>query len=295
MKNQLVKERINAQRSLNELLDTSWRLSRQIIEITTKTDSGHPSSSLSAIDIMTALYFGGIMQYDPDRPDWPERDRFILSKGHGAPGLYTILAEAGYFDPDLLPTLRKFGSPLAGHPNMRALPGLDASTGSLGQGLSIGLGHALAGKIDRKDYRVYVMIGDGEADEGQIWEASMAAVKFKLDNLTLFVDNNKFQQTGPVSEVMPVLMPFTDKWKAFGWHVEEIDGHNMEEILSTLEKVGQIKGKPQAIICHTLKGKGLSPFEKNDVNRKHGVALTEEEAEIALAELDEQYGHKGES
>jgi transketolase len=295
MKNQLVKERINAQRSLDELLDTSWRLSRQIIEITTKAGSGHPSSSLSAIDIMTALYFGGIMHYKPDQLDWPDRDRFILSKGHGAPGLYTILAEAGYFDPRLLPTLREFESPLEGHPNMRVLPGLDASTGSLGQGLSIGLGHALAGQIDGRDYRVYVMIGDGEADEGQIWEASMAAVKFKLDNLTLFVDNNKFQQTGPVSDVMPTLMPFTDKWKAFGWHVEEIDGHNMEEILSTLEKVRQIKGKPQAIICHTLKGKGLSPFEKNNVNRKHGVALTEDEAEIALAELDEQYGHKGEN
>lgn len=295
MKSQLVKERINVQRSLDELLDMSWHLSHQIIEITTKAGSGHPSSSLSAIDIMTALYFGGIMHYDPDQPDWPDRDRFILSKGHGVPGLYTILAEAGYFDPDLLPTLREFESPLEGHPNMRVLPGLDASTGSLGQGLSIGLGHALAGQIDGKDYRVYVMIGDGEADEGQIWEASMAAVKFKLDNLTLFVDNNKFQQTGPVSDVMPVLMPFTDKWKAFGWHVEEIDGHNMEEILSTLEKVQQIEGKPQAIICHTLKGKGLSPFEKNEVNRKHGVALTEEEAEIALAELDEQYGHTGEN
>lgn len=295
MKNQLVKEKINAQRSLDELLDTSWRLSRQIIEITTKAGSGHPSSSLSAIDIMTALYFSGIMNYDSDRPDWADRDRFILSKGHGVPGLYTILAEAGYFDPDLLPTLREFESPLEGHPNMRVLPGLDASTGSLGQGLSIGLGHALAGKIDGKDYRVYVMIGDGEADEGQVWEASMAAVKFKLDNLTLFVDNNKFQQTGPVSVVMPTLMPFTEKWKAFGWHVQEIDGHNMEEILSTLEEVRQIKGKPQAVICHTLKGKGLSPFEKNDVNRKHGVVLTEEEAEIALNELDEQYGHTGEN
>ena len=288
-----VKERTKTHRTMDELLDTSWRLSRQIIEITTEAGSGHPSSSLSAIDVLTALYFGGIMNYNPDQPDWPNRDRFILSKGHGAPGLYVTLAEAGFFDPDLLPTLRKFGSPLEGHPNMRVLPGLEASTGSLGQGLSIGLGHALAGKIDGKEYRVYVMIGDGEADEGQIWEASMAAVKFKLDNLTLLVDNNQFQQTGPVKQVMPPLIPFSDKWQAFGWHVEEIDGHNMKQVLTTLDKVQRVEGQPQAIICHTLKGKGLSPFEKNDVNRKHGVALTEEEAKIALAELDKKYGHTG--
>jgi len=292
MKEQLIKEH-TIHRTLDELLDTSWRLSRQIIEITTEAGSGHPSSSLSAIDVLTGLYFGGVMSYNPEQPDWPDRDRFILSKGHAAPGLYVILAEAGFFNPDLLPTLRKFESPLEGHPNMRVLPGVEASTGSLGQGLSIGLGHALAGKIDGKDYQTYVMIGDGEADEGQIWEASMSAVKFKLDNLTLFVDNNHFQQTGPVEEVMPTLKPFGDKWRAFGWHVEEIDGHDMQEILATLDKVRKVEGKPQAIICHTKKGKGLSPFEKNDVNRKHGVALSEEEAKTALAELDKKYGHTG--
>ncbi len=290
---EMTKERTVTHRSMDVLLDTSWRLSRQIIEITTKAGSGHPSSSLSAIDIMTALYFGGVMHYDPDQPDWPDRDRFILSKGHAAPGLYVILAEAGYFDPDLLPTLREFESPLEGHPNMRVLPGLEASTGSLGQGLSIGVGHALAAQVDGRDYRTYVMIGDGEADEGQVWEASMSAVKFKLDNLTLLVDNNHFQQTGPVRDVMPPLLPFGDKWRAFGWHVEEMDGHDMKQILSTLDKVQNVEGKPQAIICNTMKGKGLSPFEKDDVNRKHGVPLTEEEAKIALAELDEQYGHIG--
>jgi transketolase len=293
MKKQLIKEDTNAHRSMNELLETSWRLSRQIIEITTKAGSGHPSSSLSAIDILVALYFGGIMTYNPDEPDWPERDRFILSKGHGAPGLYVTLAEAGYFHPNLLPTLREFESPLEGHPNVRVLPGLEASTGSLGQGLSIGVGHALAGRVDGRDYRVYVMIGDGEADEGQIWEASMAAAKFKLDNLTLLLDNNMFQQTGPVAEVMPPLMPFAEKWQAFGWHVEEIDGHDMEEILFTLEKVQDIKGRPQIVICHTKKGKGLSPFEQDDVNRKHGVPLDEEEAKIALAELDQRYARSG--
>jgi transketolase len=289
-----VTQTTNTRRSLDELLDTSWRLSREIIEITTKAGSGHPSSSLSEIDLMVALYFGGIMNYDPDRPDWPDRDRFILSKGHGAPGLYVTLAEAGYFSSELLPTLREFGSPLEGHPNMRTLRGLEASTGSLGQGLSLGVGHALAARVDGLDFRVYVLIGDGEADEGQIWEASMSAAKFNLDNLTLLLDNNRFQQTGPVSKVMPPLIPFAEKWRAFGWYVEEIDGHNMEEILSTLEKVQEIEGQPQVLVCHTKKGKGLSPFEKDNVNRKHGVPLTEEEAKVALAELDQRYGHTGE-
>jgi len=280
-------------RSIEELQTISWRLSRQIIEITTKAGSGHPSSSLSAIDILVALYFGGIMTYDSSQPAWPDRDRFILSKGHGAPGLYVTLAEAGFFDPQLLPTFRKLGSPLEGHPNMRVLPGVEASTGSLGQGLSIGLGHALAARVDGRNYRVYVMIGDGEADEGQIWEASMAATKYKVDNLTVLLDHNKYQQTGPVSQVMPSLFPVADKWRAFGWFVEEINGHNMEEVVSTLKKVQNIKDQPQMIICHTLKGKGLSPFEKDDVNRKHGVPLTEEEAKIAFAELDKQYGRSG--
>lgn len=293
MKKQLTKENRNIHRSMDELLDTSWRLSRQIIEITTKAGSGHPSSSLSAIDVLVALYFGGVMNYDPNQPDWPDRDRFILSKGHGAPGLYVTLAEAGYFNPELLPTLRQFGSPLEGHPNMTVLEGLEASTGSLGQGLSIGVGHALAAQVGGLDFRVYVMIGDGEADEGQVWEASMAAAKFKLDNLTLLLDNNMFQQTGPIQEVMPSLMPLVEKWRAFGWHVEEIDGHDMEEILSTLEKVQGIKGQPQIVICHTKKGKGLTPFEKDDVNRKHGEPLTEQEAETALAELDQHYGDIG--
>jgi len=279
-------------RSIDELREISWRLSRKIIGITTEAGSGHPSSSLSAIDILVALYFG-IMDYDPKQPKWVDRDRFILSKGHGAPGLYVVLAEAGYFDPELLPTLRKFESPLEGHPNMRVLPGVEASSGSLGQGLSIGLGHALAAHVDGRDYRVYVMIGDGEADQGQIWEASMAAAKFKADNLTLLLDNNQFQQTGPVSEVMPALFPIAEKWRAFGWHVEEINGHDTEEVLSTLKKIQDIRGQPQMVICHTLKGKGLSPFEKNVVNRKHGETLTEEEAQVALAELDKQYGHSG--
>jgi transketolase len=278
-------------RTIEQLEDISWRLSRQIIEITTKAGSGHPSSSLSAIDVMVALYFGGIMRYDAEQPDWPDRDRFILSKGHAAPGLYVTLAQAGFFNPELLPTLRMTGSPLEGHPNMRVLPGIEASTGSLGQGLSIGLGHALAGRIDERDYRVYVMIGDGESDEGQIWEACMTGAKYHLDHLTAILDNNLFQQTASVHRVMPSLEPFADKWRAFGWQVFEMDGHNMEQVVDTLQKAKMVQGQPQMIIAHTLKGKGLSPFEKDDVNRKHGVPLTPEEAQIAYAELDEMYGH----
>ncbi len=278
---------------MEELLETSWRLSRQIIEITTRAGSGHPSSSLSEIDILTALYFGGIMRYDPERPHWPDRDRFILSKGHGVPGLYVVLAEAGFFDPNLLPTLRELGSPLEGHPNMRVLPGLEASTGSLGQGLSIGLGHALAARLDRRDYRVNVLIGDGESDEGQIWEAAMAAAKYRVDNLTAILDYNKYQQTGPVAEVMPSLAPVADKWRAFGWHAVEIDGHDMEAVLWAFDDVRQRPGRPQIIIAHTMKGKGLSPFEKDETNRKHGVPLKPDEAEVALAELDRMFGRAG--
>jgi transketolase len=229
------------------------------------------------------------MRYDPERPDWPGRDRFIMSKGHGAPGQYVVLAEAGFFDPALLSTLRLIDSPLEGHPNMRVLPGLEASTGSLGQGLSIGLGQALAARLNGRDYCVYVMIGDGESDEGQIWEATMSAAKYKVDNLTAILDYNKFQQTGAVDDVMPSLQPYAEKWRTFGWHVVEIDGHDLAQILATLEGLREVEGQPKMVIAHTLKGKGLAPFEKNRVNRKHGVPLTAEEVEVALAELDELY------
>lgn len=276
-------------RSVSDLQQLAYKLSQQIIEITTKAGSGHPSSSLSMIDIMTALYFGGIMRYDPRRPDRVDRDRFILSKGHGAPGLYVVLAEAGYFDPDLLPTLRETGSPLEGHPNMRALAGVEASTGSLGQGLSIGLGHALAARLDGHDYRVYVLVGDGEADEGQIWEATMAAAKYQVDNLTLILDHNEYQQTGAVEDVMPVLTPMPEKWRAFGWHTDEVDGHDIAAILSSLEAARAVNRQPQLIVANTKKGKGLSSFEENDTNRLHGKTLSEDEAQTALAELERMY------
>jgi len=283
------KKQLRHRASLAELEDTAWRLSREILEMTTRAKSGHPSSSLSAIDIMTALYFSGIMRYATEEPDWPERDRFILSKGHAAPALYAVLAEAGYFDPDLLSTLRESGSPLEGHPNMRALPGVEASTGSLGQGLSLGLGQALAARVDGLEYRVYVLIGDGESDEGQIWEAAMAAAKYQVDNLTAVLDYNEYQQTGPVNEVMPSLEPVGDKWESFGWDVREIDGHDMRQVLAALQEVPRVTDQPQIIIAHTMKGRGLSPFEKDAVNRKHGEPLTEAELETALAELDEQH------
>lgn len=272
-------------RSTEELRDLSRALSRQILEMTTAAGSGHPSSSLSAIDVLTALYFGGVLRYDPARPQWPARDRFILSKGHGVPALYAVMAEAGYFDPDKLMTLRELGSPLEGHPNMRALPGLEASTGSLGQGLSIGLGHALAARIDDFDYRVYVMLGDGEADEGQVWEATMAAAKYNVHNLTAILDYNQFQQTGPVSEVMPSLVPFADKWAVFGWRVLEIDGHDMDAILDAFAQVQEEKERPQIIVARTKKGKGLDVFEEDRVNRMHGKPVEEEQLDEVLAEL----------
>ena len=276
-------------KNANELREIAWQLSRDIIESTTQAGSGHPSSSLSAIDILTVLYFGGVMRYDPQQPDWPDRDRFIMSKGHASPGLYVTLAKAGFFEHNLLDSLRSYGSPLEGHPVMGKVPGVEASTGSLGQGLSIGLGHALAGGLDQRDYRVYVMIGDGESDEGQIWEAAMAAAKYQVDHLTCILDFNRYQQTGPMSEVMPSLMPVTKKWEAFGWAVFEIDGHDQQQILNTFTHTQLIKGQPQIIIAHTDKGRGLAAFQKDEQTRKHGATLSEEDARSALAQLDKQY------
>ena len=276
-------------KKMDELKAISRKLSKQVIEMTTQAGSGHPSSSLSMIEILVALYFGGEMNYRPEQPDWPERDRFILSKGHGAPGLYAVLAEAGYFDPDLLMTLREIGSPVEGHPNMRVLPGIEASTGSLGQGLSIGLGHALAARVDGRNYQVYVLIGDGEADQGQIWEAAMTAAKYRVGNLTAILDYNKFQQTGPVRDVMPTLEPAVAKWMAFGWHVSEINGHDFKDIFSAFKMKPKANGKPHIIIAHTLKGHGLSAFEEDEVNRMHGKPLSESQKADALKEIDENY------
>jgi transketolase len=253
---------------------------REILEMTTSVGSGHPSSALSAIDIITALYFHH-MRHDPKDPGWEDRDRFVLSKGHGCPALYAALAEAGYFPKAELTTHRRLGSILQGHPDMKT-PGVEFPTGSLGLGLSAGCGMALAGKLDKKDYRVYVMLGDGELDEGNVWEAAMSAAHYELDNLTAIIDRNKFQVDGPTEEIMAV-DPLPDKWMAFGWNEIEIDGHDMREILESLKQAKKMKGKPTAIIAHTTKGKGVSFIEGN--NRYHGKALSKEELSLALQEL----------
>ncbi len=265
-------------------LEDKARLIRiAILKMLTLAGSGHTGGSLSAADIVTALYFYK-MRYNPKDPLWRERDRFILSKGHAAPLLYSVLSMAGYFDPELLKTLRKIGSPLQGHPNSKSLPGIEISTGSLGQGLSIANGIALGLRLDGIDSRVYCLLGDGELQEGQIWEAAMTAAHYHLDNLCAVVDNNGLQIDGPVKEVMRI-DPLPQKWDAFGWHVIEIDGHNMEEIVNALDKAETIKRKPTLIIAHTVKGKGVSFFEGRV--EYHGIAPTHEELLKALKELGE--------
>ncbi|MEW6172378.1 MAG: transketolase [Bacillota bacterium] len=254
---------------------------RYIILMTTAAGSGHPGGSLSATDIVAALYFD-VMRIDPKRPDDPDRDRFVLSKGHAAPLLYATLAERGFFPVKELMTLRKLGSRLQGHPDMRKLPGVEMSTGSLGQGLSAANGMALAARLDGRDYRVYVLLGDGETQEGQVWEAAMAAAHYKLDNLTAFLDYNGLQIDGPVEEVMS-LGQVADKWRAFGWHVIEIDGHDLKAILQAVEEAKNVKGKPTMVVARTIKGKGVS-FMENQVDW-HGSAPKGEQATKALIEL----------
>lgn len=266
----------------DELIALARRLRRDILEMTTNAGSGHPSSAMSAIDIIVALYSGGVLRHDPQQPAWPNRDRFILSKGHASPALYAILAARGYFPHHQLSTLRRLNSPLEGHPNMRRLPGVEASTGSLGQGLSAGLGHALAGRLDGNDFRTYVMTGDGEMDEGQVWEALMSAAHLHVDTLTLIVDHNKAQQSNLLERVLDY-RPMTDKLRAFQWHVEEIDGHDMRDVLGALERVRSVRGRPQAIVAHTVKGKGVSWMETDWTF--HGKALTSDELARALSEL----------
>ena len=243
--------------------------------------SGHPGGSLAIADILSYLYFSE-MNVNTENPADPDRDRLVLSKGHTAPALYAALAEKGYFDKSLLSTLRKFGSILQGHPDMKHIPGIDMSTGSLGQGFSAANGIALAGKIDKKDYRVYAILGDGESEEGQIWEAAMFGAHYKLDNLCAIVDNNGLQIDGKVTEVMNPT-PLDEKFLAFGWNVYTIDGHNFEEIADALEKAKTVKGKPTAIIANCVKGKGVS-FMENQVGW-HGSAPNKEQYEQAIAEL----------
>ena len=267
---------------IRELKLSAAKIRRHAVEAITCAKSGHPGGSLSISDIVAVLFFD-VMKIDSSNPSWVDRDRFVLSKGHGALAYYAALAMKGFFPEEDLVTLRKIDSYLEGHPSMRKVPGCDMSTGSLGQGISCAVGMALAGKIDKKDYRVFSILGDGELEEGQVWEAAMAAAHYKLDNLTAFVDHNGLQIDGNVSDVMNP-NPVADKFAAFGWNVISIDGHNIEQIENAIETAKNVKGKPTMIVCETVKGKGVSFMENN--YEWHGVAPNEEQCKKALAEID---------
>ncbi len=267
--------------SVDELKHMATAIRCDIIEMICTAKAGHPGGSLSATDIVTALYFR-LMRVDPQNPRWPDRDRFILSKGHACPVWYAALAERGFYDKSHLTTLRRLGSILQGHPDMNKVPGIDMTTGSLGHGLSVGIGMALAGRLQKKDYHVWVIIGDGESQEGSIWEAAMAGAKWKLDNLTAILDRNNLQNDFYVDDLMPI-EPVADKWRAFGWHVVAIDGHDMAAVVTALEAAKARKGVPTMIIARTIKGKGVSYME--NVCEWHGKAPCREEADKALCEI----------
>lgn len=264
------------------LKETAKTLRQTALTMIYEAKSGHPGGALSASDIIAALYFNEL-RLDPANPKWEDRDRFILSKGHVCPILYSALALRGFFDRKEIHTLRKYGSILQGHPDMKRCPGIDISTGSLGQGFSCGVGMAIAGKRDAKPYRVFVMIGDGESQEGQIWEAAQTAAKYKLDNLVLLVDDNRLQNDGACADIMPTL-DLAQKFTAFGFYTRRINGHNMEEILAALDAVrGKEDGKPKCIVCDTVKGKYVSFME--NVPAWHGRTPSEDEYKKAMREL----------
>lgn len=266
---------------INQLKTIAKQVRRDIVMMTHASASGHPGGSLSATELGVALYFA-IMKHDPKNAKWADRDRMILSKGHATPMLYSVLAQAGYFETNLLPTFRKLGSPLQGHPDRRRLPGIEASTGSLGQGLSIALGHELARKLDKKDYYSYVVMSDGECNEGQVWEAAAMAAHHKMDHLIVYIDMNKYQLDDCTKTVCD-MEPMHEKWKGFNWHVQRIDGHDFTQILKATEIAKAAKNQPAVIVCDTIKGKGISFMENN--NHFHGVAPTTDEMERAMKEL----------
>ena len=273
--------------SIEEMQSKAKILRRHIITMIAAANSGHLGGSLSAVEIITALYFKQL-RHDPRNPDWPDRDRFILSKGHAAPVLYAALAEAGYFPVSELATLRKLDSRMQGHCDVLVTPGIETSSGPLGQGLSFGIGCAIAARLDKRDWRVYVLLGDGELDEGQVWEAAMSAAHFsvdglKLDNLTAIIDRNGIQLDGWTKDIMNT-EPLADKWRAFGWHVIETDGHDITKVVAALDQAKSIKGKPSVIIAKTVKGKGVS-FMENKAEF-HGKPPTKEQAAQALKELE---------
>jgi len=267
--------------TVDELSAIARKLRRYVITMISAAGSGHPGGSLSAADIVTALYFK-IMRHDPKNPSWPDRDRFILSKGHAAPVLYAALAECGYFPVDWFPTLRKLGTCLQGHTDSTLTPGVDMSAGSLVHGLSIGCGMAVAAKLDSRSYHTYVMLGDGECQEGQVWEAAMFAAKYKLNNLIAIVDYNKIQLDGFTRDIMD-LEPFIKKWQGFNWETMEINGHDMANIIEALKQAKDSKNRPVVIIAHTVKGKGVSYMENNV--EYHGKAPGKADADLALKEL----------
>ncbi|MBX6377088.1 MAG: transketolase [Clostridia bacterium] len=258
------------------------QLRRHVVRMTAAAGSGHPGGSLSAADIVAVLYFD-VLRLRPEEPDWPERDRFILCKGHAAPVLYAALAERGFFPVEDLLTLRQLHSHLQGHPDMRKTPGVEASTGSLGHGLSIASGLALGARLQGHTYRVYALLGDGECQEGNTWEAALAAPRRGLDNLTAFVDYNRMQNDGHMADILP-LDPLADKWRAFGWHVLEIDGHDIAQIRAAVDEAQRTRGRPTVVIAHTIKGKGVSFMENNP--EWHGKGPNAEELARALAELE---------
>jgi transketolase len=264
-----------------QLQEFSKLIRRHIVEMITEAKSGHPGGSLSAVEILAVLY-KEVMRHDPANPSWPDRDRFILGKGHAAPVLYSVMAECGYTPVDQLNTLRRLGSIYQGHPDRRFIPALEASTGSLGQGLSVGLGMALAARLNQSPTRVFVMLGDGEIQEGQVWEAAMFAGFHKIDNIVCIVDYNKIQLDGFVKDIMD-LEPLGDKWRSFGWHVIEHDGHSIPAVRAAFSEAAATKGKPTVLIANTIKGKGVSFMENNP--KFHGSAPTRDELKKALEEL----------
>ncbi|MBC7924353.1 MAG: transketolase [Bryobacteraceae bacterium] len=268
-------------KNVEQLAEICRTTRRQILEMITAAKSGHPGGSLSAVEILVTLYFD-VLRHDPAKPEWSDRDRIILSKGHACPVLYSVMAQSGYTPVDQLNTLRQMGSIYQGHPDVRFIPALEASTGSLGQGLSIGIGMALGTKLDGKPSRTYVILGDGESQEGQIWEAAMFAPFHKMDNIVCIVDYNHIQLDGFVKDIMD-LEPLTDKWKSFGWHTLSIDGHSIPALQSAFAEAEATKGIPTCIIANTVKGKGVSFMENNP--KYHGVAPTNDELEKALKEV----------
>ena len=265
-----------------ELKALARRLRRHVVTMIGRAASGHPGGSLSAVEIVATLYFR-VMRHDPNNPDWPERDRFVLSKGHAAPLLYAVLAESGYFPLEDLTTFRQLNSRLQGHTDRLRTVGVESTSGSLGQGLSVGIGMALAAKLDSQSHRIHVLLGDGECDEGQVWEAAMSAAHFKTDNLVAIIDRNGLQIDGPTCDVMD-LEPFADKWRAFGWNAIDANGHDFDSLLKAFEKARKVTGKPTVIIAATVKGKGVS-FMENNLDF-HGKAPNAEQVEIALKELE---------